>query len=84
MNPPDGGRPELLLATGNAKKQVELRHLLAPLDVRLLTPEDVGGLPEVDEDQPTFGGNAAKKARSATGVIRKFCVIYRKYDIDSC
>jgi XTP/dITP diphosphohydrolase len=65
LNPPDGGRPELLLATGNAKKQVELRHLLAALDVRLLTPEDVGGLPEVDEDQPTFGGNAAKKALSA-------------------
>jgi XTP/dITP diphosphohydrolase len=30
-----------------------------------VTPADVGGLPEVDEDQPTFALNAAKKAVSA-------------------
>jgi XTP/dITP diphosphohydrolase len=30
-----------------------------------VTPAECGGLPPVDEDQPTFAGNAAKKARSA-------------------
>ncbi|MCB9915523.1 MAG: RdgB/HAM1 family non-canonical purine NTP pyrophosphatase [Planctomycetes bacterium] len=56
---------ELLLSSGNPKKLRELAALLAPQGVQLLTPADVGGLPEVDEDQPTFAGNAAKKARAA-------------------
>jgi len=55
----------LLIATQNAKKQRELELLLAPLEVEIVTPQDVGGLPEVDEDQPTFALNAAKKAVSA-------------------
>jgi XTP/dITP diphosphohydrolase len=56
---------KLLLASGNPKKLVELEALLRPLGVELAQPADVGGLPEVLEDQPDFAGNAAKKARSA-------------------
>ncbi len=55
----------LLLASGNAKKLAELRGLLEPLGIALVTPEDIGGLPEVIEDRPTFAGNSAKKATSA-------------------
>ena len=55
----------LLLATQNRKKVREFTELLTPLGFTLLTPADVGGLPEVAEDQPTFAGNAAKKAASA-------------------
>lgn len=55
----------LLLASGNRKKLGELQRLLAPLGIELRSPADVGGLPEVDEDAPTFAGNAEKKARSA-------------------
>lgn len=58
----------LLLATRNAKKRVELSGLLAPLGLEVLGPEalgELGDLPEVEEDQPTFALNAAKKARSA-------------------
>lgn len=55
----------ILIATQNGKKLRELEALLAPLGIALATPADVGGLPEVEEDQPTFAGNAAKKARSA-------------------
>ena len=55
----------LLLASGNPKKLKELAALLGPLGVELARPADVGGLPEVIEDQPDFAGNAAKKARSA-------------------
>lgn len=57
---------EILLASGNPKKLAELRRLVEPLGLRVVTPADVaGGLPEVDEDRDTFAGNAAKKALSA-------------------
>lgn len=65
---------ELLLATGNPKKAAELRGMLAPLGVRLLTPSDVGGLPEVAEDQPTFEGNARKKAEAAARASGHWCL----------
>ena len=55
----------LLLASSNAKKRAELELLLGPLAIELVTPSSIGGLPEVDEDQPTFALNAAKKATSA-------------------
>jgi len=55
----------LLVASDNRKKRAELEALLAPLDLEVVTPADLGGLPEVDEDQATFQGNAAKKAVSA-------------------
>lgn len=55
---------ELLLASGNAHKLAELRAMLAETmpDVSVLTPADVGGLPDVIEDGATFEANAAKKA----------------------
>jgi len=55
----------LLLATNNAKKLAELELLLAPLEIDVVAPAAVGGVPDVDEDRPDFAGNAAKKARSA-------------------
>ena len=65
---------ELLLASGNTKKVAELEHLLEPLGVRLLTPAAVGGLPEVIEDEPTFAGNARKKAASAARASGRWSV----------
>jgi XTP/dITP diphosphohydrolase len=56
---------KLLLASNNEKKLNELAALLADLDVALVLPSDIGGLPEVVEDQPTFRANAAKKAIAA-------------------
>ena len=55
----------LVLASQNAKKRAELELLLAPLAIEVVTPDEVGGIPAVDEDQPTFALNAAKKAASA-------------------
>lgn len=60
----DGTTTRLLLASGNAKKLKELRRIAAPLGVEVVSPADVGGLPEVIEDGDTFLANAAKKARS--------------------
>ena len=66
---------KLLLASNNSKKLAELTLLLdeaaelepelAELHLRLVLPADIGGLPDVIEDQPTFAANASKKARSA-------------------
>lgn len=64
----------LVFATRNRGKLVELRELLAGVDV--LSIDEAAArlgraIPEVDEDQDTFAGNAAKKARevsAATGL----------------
>ena len=55
---------KLLLASGNKKKLAELQRIVAPLGVEVVSPDDVGGLPEVEEDGDTFAANAAKKASS--------------------
>jgi len=55
----------LLLASNNKKKLAELQHLFANAGLALVLPSDVGGVPDVVEDQPTFAGNAEKKACSA-------------------
>jgi XTP/dITP diphosphohydrolase len=56
----------LVVATKNRGKLQELRSLLQglPLEVRALH-EVMSELPDVVEDQPTFAGNAVKKAREA-------------------
>lgn len=56
---------KLLVASNNPKKLAELRLAVRELDVALVLPADVGGIPEVAEDRPTFRENAAKKAVSA-------------------
>jgi len=65
---------QLLLASDNAKKRAELQGLLGHLPLQLLTPREIGGLPPVVEDQPSFAGNAAKKARSAARASGLWCL----------
>ncbi|MFW5698322.1 MAG: RdgB/HAM1 family non-canonical purine NTP pyrophosphatase [Planctomycetota bacterium] len=57
-----GAVPPILLATGNPHKIREVGEILAASGVALVTPSDVGGLPEVVEDGATFAANASKKA----------------------
>lgn len=52
----------LLVATNNAGKQREYQQLLAPLGVRLLTPQDVPQAPTVLESGATYAQNAQLKA----------------------
>lgn len=55
----------LLIATTNLGKAREIHAELLSAgitDLELLTLRDFPGSPEVIEDQPTFGGNAMKKA----------------------
>lgn len=56
---------EILIASQNPKKRRELELLLAPFEITLVSPDKVAPLPPVEEDQPTFALNAAKKAVSA-------------------
>jgi XTP/dITP diphosphohydrolase len=56
---------KLLLASSNRKKLAELERILSGLEVTLILPADVGGIPDVVEDAPDFAGNARKKAVSA-------------------
>jgi XTP/dITP diphosphohydrolase len=59
-----GGR--LLLATHNRGKVEEVRALLAPHGIALTSNAD-HGLPEPEETEATFLGNARIKARAAAG-----------------
>ena len=52
----------LLLATTSAGKIRELRALLAPLELDLVTPPDVGTILEVEETGSTYVENARLKA----------------------
>jgi XTP/dITP diphosphohydrolase len=53
---------KLLLATGNAGKIREMRELLTPLGIELVTPAELGIDLEVDENGETFEDNARLKA----------------------
>ena len=52
----------VVLATGNADKVREVREILEPHGIDVLSAAEAGGMPEVVEDRDTFAGNAAKKA----------------------
>ncbi len=63
----------IFLASGNAKKIVEMQRILAEHvpDIEVLGIHDVDGYVEPIEDEPTFEGNALLKARAgvaATGL----------------
>ena len=61
----------LLLATGNHKKLMELREILAQFPIEVVVPQDLGYDPNVVEDGDTFAANAIKKAMAgvaATGL----------------
>ena len=63
---------DLVVATGNAGKLREIKAMLEGLPLRVLSPSEAGGLPEVVEDGETLLANAQKKARSAaahTGLL---------------
>ena len=63
---------ELLIASGNPKKLVEIELFLSGSGVQLLSPSDVGGIEDVEEDRPTFEGNAIKKACAAASATGKW------------
>src|SRR3954466_11664880 len=66
-------RPQVFLASRNAKKLAEMRRILAEHmpDIEVLGLDDVASYDEPVEDKPTFAGNTTPKARAglaATGL----------------
>ena len=53
---------EILVASGNLHKIREMQAILAPHGIKLLSPQEAGGIPEVIEDGTSFAENAIKKA----------------------
>lgn len=53
---------DIIIATANKHKQNQFVDLFAPLGLNVKGLNDLRGVPEIVEDQPTFEGNAAKKA----------------------
>jgi XTP/dITP diphosphohydrolase len=52
----------IFIATANKHKQKQFVDLFAPLGLKVKGLNDLTNVPEIIEDQPTFEGNAAKKA----------------------
>ncbi|MGI9155755.1 MAG: non-canonical purine NTP pyrophosphatase [Marmoricola sp.] len=68
---PDGRpRPQVFLASRNAKKLAEMQRLLAEHlpDIEVLGLDDVTSYDEPVEDAPDFAGNALLKARAGLAV----------------
>jgi len=57
----------LVMATTNAHKLAEARAILQAVGIEVVAPPRP--LPPVEEDAPTFAGNAAKKARAAAALL---------------
>src|SRR3989338_5846211 len=53
---------ELIVATRNKGKLREIKELLADLDFKIISLDEMEGMPEIIEDGETFKANATKKA----------------------
>jgi XTP/dITP diphosphohydrolase len=58
----------IVLATRNNDKIKEIEAIMASVDVELVRPESISGLPEIVEDGLTLEENALKKARGIRAV----------------
>ncbi len=65
---------EIVVATKNAKKIVELKAALAGLPVRLLSLTEIGDVEEAVEDGVTFEENALKKAAYYLAATGRACL----------
>ena len=63
----DASRPQVFLASRNAKKLAEMQRILEPFvpHIEVLGLDDVEHYDEPAETEPTFEGNALLKARAA-------------------
>ena len=71
MNP--GPAPfRIVIATGNAGKIHDFKAVFEGLDfsVEILSMQSFGGMPDVEETEPDFAGNARLKASAAQKVVK--------------
>jgi XTP/dITP diphosphohydrolase len=62
---------DIVLATRNKKKVEEIRRITTGLPITVRSLDDFPQCPETVEDQPTFEGNAVKKAREVAAFTGK-------------
>ncbi len=55
-------KSDLVVATRNKKKLIEIKELLSDLDFNILSLDDFPDIPGIVEDMDTFEDNASKKA----------------------
>ena len=65
---------ELVVATRNAGKLKEIRHLLEGAGISVLGLEEFPEIPEIEEDGATFAANAAKKAETVALLTGRPCL----------
>ena len=53
---------QLLIASNNQHKIIELKSILSPLNIKVVSPDEIGGIIEVEETGSTFEENASLKA----------------------
>lgn len=74
MPAPSPAPSQLILGTGNAKKCIELRRLLEPLGLELLSLAEVPKALEVEETGQTFMENARLKASSQAQYLAQWTI----------
>lgn len=62
---------DILIATKNKHKYIEIQKALKPLGYNVLTLFDFDEFPEIIEDKDTFRGNALKKAKELSDYLGK-------------
>lgn len=62
---------EIVIATKNKHKIIEMKHALEPLGYQVLSLFDFEEFPEIIEDKDTFHGNALKKAQELSDYLQK-------------
>lgn len=62
---------EIVIATKNEHKVIEMKQMLEPLGYKVFTLHDFNELPEIIEDKDTFKGNALKKAKTLSEYLNK-------------
>lgn len=60
---------KLVLASNNPDKIREVKEILCPIGIEIVSLKDLGIKIEIEEDQLTFEGNARKKARTVFELI---------------
>lgn len=65
---------EIVIATKNAHKIIEMKKMLEPLGYNVLTLFDFDEFPEIIEDGITFRENALKKAKELSDYLHKTVV----------
>ena len=65
---------EVVIATRNAGKLREIKEILAPLGLKILSLRDFSEIPEILEDGQTFEENAVKKAAAVARQSRRVAI----------